>query len=527
MSLRRLLRRSPTRVVLAVALALPLPLQLQTPAMAFVALMAGQQARPLNGTFNTVPVLHSNQPEEVEGPGILINTAPGVGYAAENGMPLNNAEYTFNGDFGIHIHHKYIPPVQGRWSGNRRSELTLALILINPGYQPVHLRFTAGSVRNSFQAPYLANNLMGVKPLGIRPWNTGPGDATATQMLRGKLDSTLADEITIPERSRVVLFRTELPSLGIANALLKGRSDGPFQMAVVAVQEPTSDYDIVAVLDQGRLAPGRVYLNRINDINNRQVFSRVGGIAVGDAYQATIDHDLDQQGPLHVPFTSTHRNDFGTHDIQVNPLVSRMLDSSLDNVGTYGVRYQVTFNLRGTGPYELVMSHPVAYGRSQPFTAFRGSIEVQTDSGTEDLHVGLRSGESLALTSLNLKPGVTNQIKVTMVYPADATPGHLLSIVPSTQLASLRERQRQQDLAQAAAKAKPKASKPAVVAPPDLADPATDPLSAQFFQPVGLTSLPPLPPPSLDTGSITQALVERFQQASGNQQLPSPRQVSP
>ena len=151
----------------------------------------------------------------------------------------------------------------------------------------------------------------------------------------------------------------------------------------------------------------------------------------------------------------------------------------------------------------------------------------RSDSGTEDLHVGLRSGESLALTSLNLKPGVTNQIKVTMVYPADATPGHLLSIVPSTQLASLRERQRQQDLAQAAAKAKPKASKPAVVAPPNLADPATDPLSAQFFQPVGLTSLPPLPPPSLDTGSITQALVERFQQASGNQQLPSPRQVSP
>lgn len=37
------------------------------PAQAYVALMAGQQARPLVGTFNTVPVLHSNQPEEVQG----------------------------------------------------------------------------------------------------------------------------------------------------------------------------------------------------------------------------------------------------------------------------------------------------------------------------------------------------------------------------------------------------------------------------------------------------------------------------
>ena len=33
---------------------------------AYVALMAGQRAKPLNGSFNTVPVLHSNQPEEVE-----------------------------------------------------------------------------------------------------------------------------------------------------------------------------------------------------------------------------------------------------------------------------------------------------------------------------------------------------------------------------------------------------------------------------------------------------------------------------
>ena len=46
-------------------------------ARAFVPLMAGQEARPLNGHFNAVPVLHSNQPEEVYGPGILINTAPG------------------------------------------------------------------------------------------------------------------------------------------------------------------------------------------------------------------------------------------------------------------------------------------------------------------------------------------------------------------------------------------------------------------------------------------------------------------
>ena len=45
-------------------------------AQSYVALMEGQKAVPLRGQFNSVPVLHSNQPEEVEGPGLLISTVP-------------------------------------------------------------------------------------------------------------------------------------------------------------------------------------------------------------------------------------------------------------------------------------------------------------------------------------------------------------------------------------------------------------------------------------------------------------------
>ena len=46
--------------MLGLALLVPTP-----PAQAYVALMAGQRARALGGSFNGVPVLHSNQPEEV------------------------------------------------------------------------------------------------------------------------------------------------------------------------------------------------------------------------------------------------------------------------------------------------------------------------------------------------------------------------------------------------------------------------------------------------------------------------------
>ena len=367
---------------------------------------------------------------------------------------------------------------------------------------------------------------MGVKPLGNRPWNTGPGDATAIQLLRGKLDQKLSEEITIPGRSRIVLLQTELPASGIANALLRGRSDGPFQMAVVAAREPQSDYDIVAVLDQSKLAPGRVYLNRIAEINNRRIFSRVGGVAIGDTYQATINHDLNREGPLHVPFTSTNRHNFGTKEIQVNALASRMVDSSLDNVGTYGVRYEVTLNLTGAGPYELVMSHPTAFGRSKPFIAFRGSMQIQTESGTEDIHVGMQSGESLSLTSLNIKPGVINPVKVTMVYPADATPGHLLSVVSASQLAQVRDRGRQEEIARVAAQKSRPNSLSGLIPPPELYTPGVDELGNLFIPGTGLPAAPPpVNGPQGLTGdnqmNLSQALVQKYQRTiDSNRQAP-------
>jgi hypothetical protein len=499
------------------------------PARAYVALMSGQRARPLNGSFNNVPVLHSNQPEEVEGPGILISTAPGVAYAAENGQPLANAEYTFRGEFGLHVHHKYFPSNRTAISAaDRRGELTLATILINPGPSPVHIQFQNGAVRNSFEAPYLANNLMGVKPLGPRPWNTGPGDATAVQMLRGKLDPRLVDEITVPAYGRLVLFQTALPALGIANALLRGRSDGPFQMAVVAAKNPRSDADILAVLDAGRLAPGRVYLSRIAEINNRRIFSRVGGVALGDHYQASISHDISKQGPLHVPFTSTDRHDFGTGDVQVNPLLSRMLDSSLDNVGTYGVRFDIDLNLSGDGVYELVMSHPAPLG-GRDFTAFRGSIQIRSDDGLQEVHVGLRSGQSLSLGQIVLRPGRVNAVRVSMVYPADATPGHLLSVVEASQLAQVQEQERRVAMARSSP---PVAASPVEPPPQPLTSPLTSPLTTPIASPLTtpiasplaspltspLTSPPPsdpspgttAPPPPLPSGASQRPVLPRL-----------------
>jgi len=397
-----------------------------------LALRGQQTVRPLLGRFNTVPVLHSNQPEAVNGPGILIDTRSG-NVTAETGVVLANPTFRFEGPFGLHFHHLYGPANPGPGPEGRRPELSIAALVINPGAVPVRLRLLRGAVRNSFAAPYRGQQLLGVKPLGPRPWNTGPGDATAVQMLRGRLDANLPGEITIAPGSSRVLVRTDLPALGMVNGLLRGESDGPFHLAMVAAPAPASDEALFAILASRQLAPGRTYLNQLAAIQQGLVFSRVSGVAVGDAYQASLSHDLMGQGPLHVPLTSTVRQTFQTGDVQVNRLAARMPDSALDNVGTYGVRYDVDLLLRGAGTYALVLSHPQEPGSPSPI-AFRGSLEVKRPEGVEALHVGLRSGESLTLTTLQLSAGEPLPLQLSFVQPADAIPGHLLSIVPILQL---------------------------------------------------------------------------------------------
>ena len=400
-----------------------------------VALLAGQTARPLQGSFNTVPVLHSNQPEAVNGPGILIDTSPGIVYA-ETGVTMANPSFRFEGPFGLHFHHLYSPSNPGPDRLGRRPELSLAAVVINPGAMPVRLRLLRGAVRNSFASPYQGQQLLGVKPLGPRPWNTGPGDATAVQMLRGRLDADLPQELIIPPKSHLVLLRRDLPALGVVNGLLRGESDGPFHLAMVAAPAPATDAEIIAILTNRQLAPGRTYLNQLEAIKRGLVFSRVSGVALGDTYQASISHDLEQQGSLHVPLTSTVRQSFGTGEVQVNALATRMPDSALDNVGTYGVRYDVDFLLRGAGAYAVVLSHPEVPG-SGSLIAFRGSLEMRRPEGLEALHVGLRSGESLTLTTLELREDKPLPLQLSLVQPADSTPGHLLSIVPIRQLPAL------------------------------------------------------------------------------------------
>lgn len=170
-----------------------------------------------------------------------------------------------------------------------------------------------------------------------------------------------------------------------------------------------------------------------------------------------------------------------------------------------------------------MLSHPSASGTSKPFTAFRGSLQIRTEDGLQEVHVGMRSGQSLSIAPINLRAGQPNPVRISLVYPADATPGHLLSILPASQLVNFQERQRQIELARNSAGSIP--SRPQT-SPPEVTE-AAPPLDPILLKPAAPLSpvpplMPPLTPPPSYRGVVpntnSQSLYDRYQQALEAQQ---------
>jgi len=71
---------------------------------------------------------------------------------------------------------------------------------------------------------------------------------------------------------------------------------------------------------------------------------------------------------------------------------------------------------------------------------FRGPIEVTgldgpagRPAGRQRFHLVQRAGErGPALGTVSLAPGATRQLRVRLIYPADATPPQVLSLLPSS-----------------------------------------------------------------------------------------------
>lgn len=159
-----------------------------------------QEVRPLPGSLDEIPVFNSNSPEVVQQEGILLSTFPPDGMAT----PAAHLNYAFDGRFDIFAHHI----ARGLNPDDRRT-LFMAVVVYNPGTEPVDVRIDQGVSYLSQEAPFI--ELPDARLSTNGNVFAGPGSRTATDMLRGASQPHWPRSITIPPGHVHLLMNTPIP----------------------------------------------------------------------------------------------------------------------------------------------------------------------------------------------------------------------------------------------------------------------------------------------------------------------------
>ncbi|MBE9137799.1 DUF3370 domain-containing protein, partial [Nodosilinea sp. LEGE 07088] len=159
-----------------------------------------QEVRPLPGGLDDIPVFNSNSPEVVQQNGILLSTFPKDGMA----HPDAHLNYAFEGRFDIFAHHI----ARGINPDDRRT-LFMAVVVYNPGSEPVDITINQGVSYLSQEAPFI--NLPDARLSTNGSVYAGPGSRTTTDILRGANQSHWPDRITIPPGHVQILMNTPIP----------------------------------------------------------------------------------------------------------------------------------------------------------------------------------------------------------------------------------------------------------------------------------------------------------------------------
>ena len=443
--------------------AAPAPAAPATRASAPAPMLRRQTVAPLPGGLDPVLVVNDNNPELIRGPGILLSTFPGKG----RGVPAAHLDVPLNGRFDLFSHHVYAGKPE-----RLDSTLWLAVVAQPRGDQPVTLRLLGGSTALSQSldpamagAPFLP--LPNLLPETTSPAWSGPGSRVATELLMRRTSPELPTSWTLAPGQPTTLIVLPLPVRGL-DPLLNGRnlqlrlqSDGPVSLATLAAFGPNDAPPPTAswgpLLD-GDLSP-KEHQPTPRGATGRMVYSRVSGVQIGSVWRGTIT-DPGQRwlsasaAPISWPIASLERGTLGTGQVQTAELQAFYPGTAWAAHGNYGVEYDLTIPLRnsGTSPVQLQLALESPVKTDQPlgglrFNAtpaqsvmFRGPVEVSgldgpggKPSSRRRFHLVQRAGDrSPALGTVSLAPGATRQLRVRLIYPADATPPQVLSLLPVT-----------------------------------------------------------------------------------------------
>lgn len=423
-----------------------------------------QRVVALPGALDGVLVVNDNNPELISGPGILLSTFPGKGFSA----PANHLDVALNGRFDLFSHHVYAGKAD-----SLASTLWLAVVAQPRGNQPVRLRLRGGStaLSQSLDPAMAGAPFLPLPPLlaeTTSPAWSGPGSRVATELLMGQRSPEIPREWLLPPGQLSTLLVLPLPVRGL-DPLLNGRnlqlrleSDGPISLATLAAfgegdQPPqaTRWADLLA----GGLSP-KEHQPTPRGQRGRIVYSRVSGVQVGSIWRATLTDPGQawlnvQQAPISWPIASLERGSLGSGQVQTAELKAFYPGTAWAAHGNYGVEYDLTLPLRNGGnapvQLELALESPLKSDEAQgglrfrptPGQAvmFRGPVEVRgldgpngRPSGRRRFHLVQRQGQQgPALGTVTLAPGASRTLRVRLIYPADATPPQVLSLLPVKQ----------------------------------------------------------------------------------------------
>jgi hypothetical protein len=433
------------------------------PPAAPTTLVRPQAVAPLPGSLDGVLVVNDNNPELITAPGILLSTFPATG-RPEPGAHLDVA---LNGRFDLFSHHVYAGKPE-----SLNSTLWLAVLAQPRGNAPVTLQLLAGSTalsqatdRVQPSAPFLP--LPALLPQDGSTFS-GPGSRVATELLNRQRSPLLPDQWQLPPGRATTLVVLPLPVKGL-DPLLNGRnlqlrlqSSGPVSVATLAAfgtgDQPPPPESWPALLN-GPLSP-KEHSPTPRGSKGQLIYSRVSGVQVGSVWRTTLTDPGKRwlsasRAPIGWPISSLERGSLGSGQVQTAELKALYPGTAWAAHGNYGVEYDLSIPLRNDSKaplqLQLALESPLksdqALGglrfNSTPAKAvmFRGSVEVSglddeagKPMGRRGFHLIQRAGQQgPALGRVSLAPGAQRQLQVRLIYPADATPPQVLSLLPVKQ----------------------------------------------------------------------------------------------
>jgi hypothetical protein len=386
---------------------------------------------PLPGGLDATPVLNSNHPEIVRAPGIALSTLALPGPA--------HLDRAFDGPFEVFTHH-----VNGTGKAMHQ-----AIVLHNDGTRPVTVTLGPSAVRTGLYGLFfrLPAALDGLIKAVARDQDavTGPGPAVAEALLAGRRQRP-ERALVVPPGQTVVLDARRLVPWAVASSKWQLASDGPVRAAVLFDAAPLDPARAETVLRRGQLAgrnPADLAPTPPGDTGGRFIFGRVAGIQQGATWRGTLGAQPGQpgivlgDGPLALawPIVTKRGHLLGTGQDQTAPVTHRLPDAAYAAHGNYGVTYDLALPLRNPGSrarrVELWLDSPKPTP-GMPL-AFSGPVEVTWVDAAGRSHrvlrrLNMRPESRARITTLEVPAGAALDVRVRLVYPADATPPQVLRL---------------------------------------------------------------------------------------------------